>query len=134
MWWVQMIKDIKQGIEGQNKAFGEQEAERKNVPLLRVGMSNQQANTTNQAQNNASGSNASLDKSLAEGARKILGASEGGATPQMNGSAATSAGNSLGNSIGSFLGSGQGSSAASAGGYGGSFMDWMDLLGSAWGG
>ena len=39
---------------------------------------------TNKGQNNASGSNASLDKSLNPEARKVLGVSEGGATPQLN--------------------------------------------------
>lgn len=38
---------------------------------------------TQKAQNNASGSNASLDKALNEDARKIAGVSEGGATPQL---------------------------------------------------
>ena len=39
--------------------------------------------TANQAQNNASGSNASLDKSLDQPARHILGISEGGSVPQL---------------------------------------------------
>ena len=39
---------------------------------------------TKSAQNNASGSNASLDTSLNKDARKIAGISEGGATPQLN--------------------------------------------------
>lgn len=37
---------------------------------------------TNMAQNNASGSNASLDKSLGDSARKVAGVSEGGSKPQ----------------------------------------------------
>ena len=41
------------------------------------------SNATNNGQNNASGSNATLDKSLNPEARKIAGISEGGATPQL---------------------------------------------------
>jgi len=52
------------------------------------------------AQNNASGSNASLDKSLDEDARKILGVSEGGAKPQMKGTTSEMGFNSMMDSFG----------------------------------
>ena len=52
------------------------------VPLLNPAFYGQQ---------NASGSNASLDKSLGKDARKVAGVGEGGATPQLqnNGASAT---------------------------------------------
>ena len=84
--------------------------------------------TVEQGQNNASGSNAPLDKSLGEDARKIAGISEGGSTPQLQGmTSLLGNGSPAGGSAGSLTSLGSKEGAASAG------KGLFDLISSFWG-
>lgn len=72
--------DAKSFMSGLNTGFDDSLKKNTQSLLLNPAL----YSNTNNAQNNASGSNASLDKSLDDDARKVAGVSEGGATPQLN--------------------------------------------------
>lgn len=84
----------KEIMKGASKGLEATEGSRNRMLLPREG-------TVEQGQNNASGSNAPLDKSLGGDARKIAGISEGGSTPQLQGMMSfLGNGNSTGGSTG----------------------------------
>ena len=124
-YW-QWIKDAVQesgggALRGLAKGFNATEGSRKRMLLPREG-------TVERGQNNASGSNAPLDKSLGGDARKIAGISEGGSTPQLQGvTSLLGNGSPAGDSAGSLTSLGSKEGAASAG------KGLFDLISSFWG-